>query len=143
VNIRRLFQHHGGVVTPRTTWLFRPNIEGLPREGVLSIEDGALKFAGANGRDWEVGLPEIIRAKRLRASPVLQVSYRRDKERWVAFVYFASPPEQVGAWRGTPISRAERSGRRRAFGFLNERNKDLKAVLLEWVAAIREGAGRA
>lgn len=131
------------MVTPRTTWLFRPNIEGLPREGVLSISGGALKFAGANGRDWEVGLAEITKAKRLRASPVLQIHYRRDRERWVAFLYFAAPPEQVGAWRGTPISRAERTGRRRAFGFLNERNKDLLEPLREWVAAIREGAGRA
>lgn len=131
------------MVTPRTTWLFRPNIEGLPREGVLSISGGVLKFAGANGRDWEVDLAQIIRAKRLRASPVLQVRYRRDNEHWIAFVYFAAPPEQVGAWRGTPISRAERSGRRRAFGFLNERNKDLVDVLKTWVAEIRGAAGRA
>ncbi len=125
------------MVTPKTTWLFRPGIEGIPREGELTLSADGLEFAGANGRDVAIPFADIRRARRLRASPILEIKYRRDGERRIAFIFFASPPE-LGEWRGTPISREERKQRRIAFGFLEERNKDLKDVLDAWVAGIAE-----
>ena len=69
--------HDGKVPKPRLAWLFRPGIEGIPREGTLSIsDDGAvLDFEGANGRPFLLPVADIRKVKRLRASPVLQVRY--------------------------------------------------------------------
>jgi len=126
------------MVSPKTAWLFRPGIEGMPREGELTLSADALEFAGANGRDVSIPLADITRARRMRASPILEVKYRSGGERFIVFVYFAAPPE-LGEWRGTPISKTERRQRRVAFGFLGERNKDLKEALDRWVAEIRDG----
>jgi hypothetical protein len=131
--------HDGDVPKPRLTWLYRPGIEGIPREGTLSLDEsgGVLDFEGANGRPFLLELSAVRKVKRLRASPVLQLQYREAEGRKaLVFYYFSAPPE-LGNWRRTPITREDKKGRRQSFSWLEERNSDLKETLQEWVAEIR------
>ena len=130
-------------MAPRTTWLFRPGTEGLPREGTLTLsaEERVLDFEAANGTTFRIDLASVRRVKRVRGSPILQVRYTDGEgKRALAFYYFTSPPP-LGAWRGTPWTREERKGRRKGFTWLEERNAELKALLEEWVREIRAASG--
>ncbi len=132
------------MVAPRTTWLFRPGVDGIPREGTLSLSpaEGVLRFDADNGTTFLIELNRLRRAKRVRGSPILQVRYRdADGKAPVAFFYFTSPPPLGGNWRGTPWTRDERKGRRKGFTWLEERNAELRSLLEAWVREIRAAAG--
>lgn len=139
------------VPKPITVWAVELEKEAALEEvrGTLQLEDGALVFTPrAEGRTVSrIPLSNVARVRRLRGSPVLMVFHASaDGERRTAF-YFAQPPP-IGAYIGDTPERPQglslsafrspkRKARRDNVGYLGVMNREKKAMLTEWVRAVR------
>ncbi|MEX2420431.1 MAG: hypothetical protein WD670_01300, partial [Actinomycetota bacterium] len=137
---------------PITVWAVELEKEAALEEvrGTLQLADGALVFTPrAEGRTVSrIPLSDVARVRRLRGSPVLMVFHASTHgERRTAF-YFAQPPP-IGAYIGDlPAERPQglslsafrspkRKARRDNVGYLGVMNREKKAMLTEWVRAVR------
>jgi hypothetical protein len=123
-------------------------------KGTLVLEGDALAFAPADEAHTTVRIPlvSVSKVRRLRGSPVLMVVHgAREASRRTAF-YFAQPPplgallgqEQMERPRGLEAFRnPKRRARRDNVGYLGVTNREKKAVLTEWVRAVRAALGTA
>src|SRR6266508_4149402 len=119
--------------------------------GTLSLGDRGLEFTGHKmGEDVRFGYDSILRAKRIRGSPVLLVDWREgDAHRRTAF-YFSQPPPLEAPERSPtlvprgPFTRGTPSRRQVArlnLGYLRSTSVATRDVVREWTRAIAERAG--
>jgi hypothetical protein len=123
-------------------------------KGSLALEPDALTFAPADpGRPpIRIALASIAKVRRLRGSPVLMVVHGAEGTKRRTAFYFVQPPP-LGVLLGTqePVRPSgiaafrnpKRRARRENVGYLGVTNRDKKAVLAEWVRAVRAAAGTA
>ncbi len=121
-------------------------------KGTLRLAEGALVFTPRDEVRAEVRFPleEITKVRRLRGSPVLMVVRSTPGgERRTAF-YFAQPPP-IEVITGESVHRPQtrsisdlrnprRKARRQNVSYLGIMNREKKALLSEWVRAVREAA---
>ena len=114
--------------------------------GRLALASDALVFSPKDERFPERRYPlaEIVRARRLRGSPVLMISQRGVAEtRRIAF-YFVQPPPLPKTEEVTPTSTLRRNTKRRArrqnVGYLGTWNREKKELLREWERQVRTAA---
>jgi hypothetical protein len=132
----------------------RAGIKPAEVRGTLSLGDRDLEFTGhKTGEDVRFGYDSILRAKRIRGSPVLLVDWREgDAHRRTAF-YFSQPPPleepersptlvprgALGPFtRGTP---SRRQVAKRNLGYLRSTSVATRDVMRAWTRAIAERAG--
>lgn len=116
-------------------WMARPGQEDTP-PGILSLDRSALWFEGG-GTTIRILPSDIAKVRRARATPVITVTWRSEGERREASFYFAEPgPIEESAeppWMpGRGLDRTVSLMRLRAA------NKELKPLVKDWVAAIRQ-----
>jgi hypothetical protein len=141
------------VPKPVTVWAVElgPETALDDTKGTLELEGDALVFTPAvEGRGGiRIPLEQISRIRRLRGSPVLMVSRSAEGPTRRTAFYFAQPPP-LGVLLGKqedhrPGLAGFRNPRRRArkenAQYLGTVNRDRRAVLTEWVRAVRAGAG--
>ena len=122
-------------------------------KGTLELSEAALLFTPDDEKlpGLRIPVPDIVKVRRLRGSPVLMVERTVSSGRRRTAFYFAQPPP-LNALLGTgPPERpsglsAFRSPKRRArrdnVNYLGLSNRDKKPVLAEWVRAVREAIAR-
>jgi hypothetical protein len=128
---------------PVPVWLVRAG-ESDPRSGTLSLTGRALTFTPAEGDPLSLAPGVVTGLRRIRGSPVLELTYLvpREGER-LLFLYFAEPPPLVKRDPGvrTRLS-LETRGMRRASSLMAlwTANRRLKGTVRTWEAAIRRFA---
>lgn len=128
---------------PVTVWLVRPGSPDAIR-GSLALERHTLMFTPEEDQD-QLPIPtnRIRRARRLRGTPVLEVTYTDARaEPGQVFVYFAQPPPLPARKGGRTMLFPTRGMERTASAItLRARSKQLRGRIDEWVAAIHAVAG--
>jgi hypothetical protein len=131
-----------------TVWAVELGPAAPPAEvrGRLALASDALIFSPKDERmpEQRVPLGEIVRARRLRGSPVLMIFQRGGAgTRRIAF-YFVQPPPLPKTVEVTPTSTLRRNTKRRArrqnVGYLGTWNREKKALLREWERQVRTAA---
>jgi hypothetical protein len=126
-------------------------------QGTLSLEEGGLEFIEKKtGADVRFEYASILRAKRVRGSPVLMVDWRGDGEPRKTAFYFSQPPPLEPVPRSASIERrgplgnfaratpSKRQVTRMNLGYLRSTAVANKEVVKAWADAISErvrGAG--
>lgn len=139
---------------PVTVWAVELGRETARDEvkGSLELAPEELVFTPADpsrpGR--RIPLRSIAKVRRLRGSPVLMVVHQAEGTTHRTAFYFAQPPP-LGVLLGTqemdrPAGLAafrnpRRKARRDNVGYLGVTNREKKAVLTEWVRAVRGAVG--
>ena len=140
---------------PVIAWAVELGPQAAPDDvkGTLALEDDALTFSPADQAHplARIPLASISKVRRLRGTPVLLVVHGSETAVWRTAFYFVQPPP-LGALMGQSTERpaglaALRNPKRRArrdnVGYLGMTNREKKALLAEWVSAVRTAAGTA
>lgn len=141
---------------PVTVWAVElgPGSAQEDVKGSLTLMEDALAFAPADPAEppMAIALGSISKVRRLRGSPVLMVVHEAEGARRRTAFYFAPPPP-LGVLLGTheaprpsgiaAFRNPKRRARKENVGYLGATNRDKKAVLTEWVRAVRSAAGAA
>jgi hypothetical protein len=128
------------VPQPTIVWLWRPGADrGL--RGTLTLGGDVLRFEADRGDRLGIPLGDLRRARRHRATPVIELDYLRDGERRVALLFFARPPSMADrATRSGPFATmfGMARGTRRAAAMVGLRgaNRHLRPVVREWAEAV-------
>jgi hypothetical protein len=136
-----------------TVWAVELGPEVPPDEikGALALEADTLTFApGTQGHPrLAIPLGSISKVRRLRGSPVLMVTHGLGAGMRRTAFYFAQPPP-LGGLTGQTTERAgtglaafrnpRRKARRDNLGYLGAVNREKKALVSEWVRAVRVAA---
>ena len=144
------------MLRPVTVWAVELGPEVPPDEikGALALEADKLTFApGTQGQPrLAIPLESISKVRRLRGSPVLMVTHGLGAGMRRTAFYFAQPPP-LGGITGQTTERpgtglaAFRNPRRKArrdnLGYLGVVNREKKALVSEWVRAVRVAAASA
>jgi len=117
--------------------------------GVLSLDEETLRFTPSKeGRPTlEIALRDVVRARRLRGSPVLLVQRRSEGGIARTAFYFAQPPP-LEAFLGqqssgnvlSTLRNPKRKARRQNVGYLGMMNRTKKIELATWERAVRDAA---
>ena len=141
---------------PVTAWAVELGPQAAPDDvkGTLTLEDDALAFSPDEEAHPLVRIPlaSISKVRRLRGTPVLLVIHGPETAvRRTAF-YFVQPPP-LGVLMGqqtrqrpaglAALRNPKRRARRDNVGYLGMTNREKKALLTEWVGAVRTAAGAA
>ena len=124
-------------------WLVRAgSLEDTP--GRLSLDDGEIRFTPRDTKEADVRVrtDRIARARRLRGTPVLELTLAGALQETL-FLYFVQPPPlgRSGRPEGRSIANPMRGLERAAAGMgLRASGKLLRRQVDEWVRAIRESA---
>lgn len=122
-------------------------------EGRLSLAAESLRFEpSVQGRPTlTLPLTQIVKAKRLRGSPVLMVVCRGSGGETRTAFYFVQPPPLNVFTEPRPETRIpmpslrnpKRKARRDNVGYLGLMNREKKAELVEWERAVRAAVASA
>jgi hypothetical protein len=138
---------------PVTVWVVELGL-GSPTEdvkGSLALASDVLVFTPRDERHAERRYPlrEVVRARRLRGSPVLMIlRHTPEGERRTAF-YFVQPPPLEGPEEPPRIGlggigrSTKRKVRRQNVSYLGLWNKEKKAVLREWERQVKAAVAAA
>lgn len=125
------------------------SLEGLP--GELSLERDRLRFTPAESTEGlDIPLISIVKARRLRGSPVLLVVHERQAMRVRTAFYFVRPPSLKAFTEGqaertalSTLRNPRRKARRQNVGYLGVMNRTKKPEVREWERAVRAAVGAA
>jgi hypothetical protein len=134
-----------------TVWAVELGKSPKDRKGELSLEGDALAFSASDGGHLRIPLSALHSVKRLRGSPVLMVVHQDDGTIARTAFYFVQPPP-LQPPKDTPPERtpnlfsgmgrtSKRRTRRQNAGYLGMWGREKKAVVAEWVEAIRSASG--
>ncbi|HEX9124549.1 MAG TPA: hypothetical protein VF984_14515 [Actinomycetota bacterium] len=135
-----------------TVWAVELGKSPKDRKGALSLEPEALRFTASDGVGHiRIPLSALRSVKRLRGSPVLIVVHQDQGSIARTAFYFVQPPP-LQPPKNAPLDRApnlfsgmgrtsRRKTRRQNAGYLGMWSREKKAVVVEWVQAIRSAAG--
>lgn len=121
-------------------------------KGTLSLEGGELVFEPRSdkARGIRIAARDILKASRLRGSPVLMVLHRHgDRQMRTAFYFVQPPPMQVpagAALRPSPFftgKTSRRRVRRQNVSYFGLWNQEKKPVVREWEREVREAMAAA
>lgn len=131
-----------------TVWAVELGPAAPPAEvrGRLALASDALVFSprdeGHPERRYPLG--EIVRARRVRGSPILMIVRRGGGGTRRTAFYFVQPPPLPKTEEVTPTSTLRRNTKRRArrqnVGYLGTWNREKKALLREWERQLRTAA---
>jgi hypothetical protein len=124
---------------PAHVWMARPGREGT-LAGVLSVDESTLWFAGG-GTTIRIQAADIVKVRRARGSPVITVEWAEEGERRESAFYFVEPGP-LGKSLEPPWVPGRGLDRTVSLMRLREANRELKPVVVAWMAAIREMARR-
>jgi hypothetical protein len=137
-----------------TVWAVELGQHTAPDEvkGTLALVDDALAFAPEDPTRTPRRIPlgSIGKVRRLRGSPVLVVMHAEGTSSRRTAFYFVEPPPLGVVLGRQPADRSaglaslrnpKRKARRDNVGYLGVTNREKKAVLSEWVRAVREAVG--
>ena len=138
-----------------TVWAVELADERGPDEikGTLELSGAALLFTPQDEALPGLRIPvaDIVKVRRLRGSPVLMVERAFSTGRRRTAFYFAQPPP-LGTLLGTAtpekptglsaLRNPKRKARRDNVNYLGLTNREKKAVLAEWVRAVRAAMAR-
>ena len=122
-------------------------------QGELSLERDRLRFTSSGTESdggLDISLRDVVKARRLRGSPVLLVVHQRQGMLVRTAFYFVQPPS-LTAFREGQADRAtlatlrnpRRKARRQNVGYLGVMNRTKKAQVAEWERAVRAAKGAA
>jgi len=138
------------MLRPVTAWAVELGPETTPEDvkGTLALQGDSLAFSPADEAlpFLRIPLASISKVRRLRGSPVLMVVHGTQAALRRTAFYFAQPPP-LGVLLGQQTTErpaglgAFRNPKRRArrdnVGYLGMTNREKKALLTEWVRAVR------
>lgn len=143
----------GRVPKPTTVWMvhLRRGLAPVDVRGTLELTPGALVFTAAeDARETTILLTEVVRAKRMRVTPILMVDWRRDAARHQTAFYFAKPPPLAAKDPGEATLRELGGGpfaalRKQSVRKQNRRNASklathgsyLKPTLISWASDLQ------
>jgi hypothetical protein len=145
------------VPEPTTVWMVHlaEGVAPVDVRGTLEADTEELRFTSDSGEGFALAYVSVRRAKRLRMSPVLLVSWDRGEGvRQTAF-YFAPPPPIEPMLRSAsdeirrsggfaPLTRPSRRRQRRKNSvYLSTAVGELRPVVVEWADEVRRGVDRA
>ncbi|MFB3738317.1 MAG: hypothetical protein ACE14W_05050 [Candidatus Velamenicoccus archaeovorus] len=135
-----------------TVWAVELGRSPQEREGRLSLEADALVFTAANAAgSLRIPVSSIRSVKRLRGSPVLMVAHREAEGSTARTAFYFVQPPPLHPAKDAPTERApnlfsgmgrtsKRKTRRANAGYLGMWGREKKAILVDWVDAIRSAA---
>jgi hypothetical protein len=140
---------------PATVWMVHlgPGRGADEQKGTLFLEDEAVVFAFADSLEQQrIPLPGLKKAKRVRGSPVLMLTWtQNDKPRTTAF-YFVQPPplrppdpseqDRPRPGFGLSVRSTKRKHQRTNVRYLQTMSGDHKPVIQAWVEEIGTRIGR-
>lgn len=143
----------GRVPKPTTVWMvhLRRGLAPTDVRGTLELSAEALVFTAAEDlRETSIALTEVVRAKRMRITPILMVDWRRDGDRHQTAFYFAKPPplatkdpgektlRELGGGPFAALRRqSARKQNRRNASKLASHGSSLKPTLTAWATDLR------
>jgi hypothetical protein len=119
---------------PVHVWGVRLGSSEQEAEGILSLESDDIVFAVEDG-DLRLPLDSVLKARRIRGSPVLTLDCDQGGE-VVHFAFFFVKPPSL-----RPKGRESRGrAKRRSAGYLVTNAAKSKELIAEWEQAIRDAA---